>query len=89
MFGVKQSRSGYLAWTCIIPSIHPLQRIVEFICYQASLSYNLREFLGILTGPLALLGDLQRMPKCSEKTLTKYDPDRTMKAEYDLDNFYL
>jgi len=35
----------------IIPSIKPAT-IVEFICYQASPSYNLGKFLGILKGLL-------------------------------------
>lgn len=40
-------------------------------------------------GPLALLGDLHRMPKHSKRMLTKYDPDGIVNAEDHLGKFYL
>lgn len=40
-------------------------------------------------GPLALSGSLHRMPKRSERMLTKYDSDREVQVEDHLDNFYL
>ena len=40
-------------------------------------------------GPLALPGVLHKMPKNSEKLLTKYDLDKIGKDEDHPDNFYL
>lgn len=43
----------------------------------------------MMQGPLALPGALHRMPKHSERTLTKYDPANTVKVEDHLDKLYL
>lgn len=40
-------------------------------------------------GPLVLLGDLHKMMKQSERMITNFDLENTMKAEDHLDNFYL
>lgn len=39
--------------------------------------------------PLALSGDFHKMPKRSERIITKYDPDRAMREEDHLEKFYL
>ena len=46
--------------------------------------------LGLMTQvSLTILGVLHKMPRHSENLLKKYDLDKTMKAKYHLDNFYL
>ena len=40
-------------------------------------------------GPLKFLGVLHKMPRHSEKLLTKYDPDKTMKVEDHLEKIYV
>lgn len=40
-------------------------------------------------GPLALPSVLHKMPRHTEKLLTKYDPHKKAKVEYHLDTFYL
>jgi len=40
-------------------------------------------------GPLALLADLHKMPKQTERMNIKFNPDITLKVEDHLDNFYM